>query len=440
MRGRRVGGQHRFGCPAGHRRGAAGDRRPGGRDQPVQAIRGQFRRAAVGGEKVQLGGGPLGAAPYAPGSRGGQAGGDPGVRAGGPQGLLAQGLHRVVRRRSEIRVHGAALGRRGLVGQHPAQQRRREPDPLPGHLDHFGGHRLPQLPRRLVPPGPQQQGDRRLGGQRRGQQRPADRGGQHGEPFPRQVPDALRQRRRAPRHAGGDRSRQGQGKERVAAAVLVQAAGRAAGQTAGFEQGGQVVRRQRRHRHLEHRRGAQPGRAGVAGTAFGGGRPDPGAGAAAHRGADQLGRLRIEPLDVVEDEQHRGGTGAVGQQVEQGHAPGRRAGAGRPALTQGRERAARRGGQGGDQALRDLVDEIGDPGVRETPLARGRAQPQHEIAPRRGPGGDRVEQHGPADAGRPVQGHAATGGEPGLDRREQRLPAVQFGHAARLGTGRHLYQ
>nr|BFE71534.1 hypothetical protein GCM10020092_048350 [Actinoplanes digitatis] len=98
---------------------------------------------------------------------------------------------------------------------------------------------------------------------------------------------------------------------------------------------------------------------------------------------------------------------------------GGRTGARCGAVPQHGEGGAVRGRQGGDGVRRQLRDEIGDAGVRQAALGRGGPQPHDQVPPRGGGGGDGVQQRGLADALGAAQGDPATGGQPGLDGREE---------------------
>ncbi|MDT5041673.1 MAG: hypothetical protein QOE51_2658 [Actinoplanes sp.] len=421
MRGWRLRRQYGLRGPAGQRGSPGGGGGAGGLDQPVQSLRGEGVRAAVGGEQVELGGGTPGSSAGRSFRLGGQRAGHLGVRAPTAQGQVPDRVGTVHRRAGQLVVDHRPPGRADVLGQHLGERGRGEADGRAVQLDRARGGGLAQVAFRIGTTGPDQHGRGRLGGQRGHQQRVGDLARQRADPLAQQGPDRLGQRRRPPGRAGRDGRAEGQRQERVAAAGFMQPAGRTAGQAARLQQSGQVVGGQRRHGPLGHRCRAQPHGSAAARTAFGGDHPDPGSGAAAHRETDQLGRLRVEPLHVVEDQQHAAGAGAVGEQLRQDQAAGQRGGAGPGGrtLAQGVQGRPLGGGQRGGGGGRQLGDQVGDPRVRQAALGLGRAQPQHALAPGGGAGGHGVQQGGLTDPGRAVQGDPAAGRDPGLDRRQQ---------------------
>ncbi|CAM5383338.1 hypothetical protein SGLAM104S_08149 [Streptomyces glaucescens] len=430
-------GQHLPGDVPGEIHLARGDRVLGGLQPPLVGGRYAAGRGVPGGEQPQ--GGRHGRRAAVPGQRGGP--GEPGrhLRVGpvGGQRQVPGAFDRVGGGLGQRGVRGAAPVRGRLRVQRGRDQRMREPY---GRALRFGGQqaelgrprglRLGVVAARRV-----QQGQRGTGARTGHEEGVPGLVGQHLQPVQHQGPQRGRHRQRLARPGRdrvlGEGTAQFQREQRVAAAGAVDLADRGAGQAgvaAVVEQRGDLGAGER-----AESQGEGVGRGGpqlpVVLLVLGAHRAqqlDGGVTEAAGGEPEQFGAGRVEPLEVVGDDQDGPRRGERAQRRQHGEAQ-REAVALEGGLAAAGERGLQRGALGGGQlvghVVEDQAEQVGEGQEGEVGFGLGRGAAQH------GAGGRAVfrgqcPQHGRLSySGGPVEQHTAAAVQLLTRRGERLLPA-----------------
>ncbi|CAM5647870.1 hypothetical protein STENM327S_06304 [Streptomyces tendae] len=450
LAGRGGPGQHLAGDVAGEVLLARGDRVLGGRQPALVRARSAVRRGVVGGEQPQRGGHRR--RPAVPGQRRGlsQPGRHLRVGADGGQRKMPGALDRVGGCRGQRGVRGPPLRRGGLGVQRGRDQRMREPY---GRTLRVGcqqpeRRRLRRLRLGVLPAGRVQQRRGGAGARAGDQQGAAGLVRQHLQTGQDQGAQRGRHRQRLARTRCGGTLGQGpaqlQGEQRIAAAGAVDVAdgGTVQARVAALVQQRRDLgagQRTEAHRTGVRGRGAQMT---VVLRVLGLGplgahraqQPHRGVAQAAGGEAEEFRAGRIEPLEVVGDDQD-GPRGGEGPQRGQHGQTQREAVALEGGLAAAGQRGLQCGVLGGRQRggdlVEDLAQEVGEGEEGEMGFGLGGRAAQHGVRRAGVLRGQGAQDRRLPDSGGPVQQHAAAPGEL-LTRRGERLlpPDDQVGAAS----------